>query len=661
MTAMAHADFDGTTLVVGNALIERRGRLDGTSLTATGLTDLRTGRDWAAGEPPAPSLAREVAGATGPTELRVECKPIDIVGVEALHAELVTPTEQGDLVRRFVVLDDFAAIAQQLVSVPSVAGSGPATTDEAVATGTETDAPRSEIDPSDVIDALTIDPLHCRLVAPRFVDQTDHHNEVVQQREWLLHPSEKSIAVQGNLWFLEHNPSGAGVGMLKIAPGPEHRFDRVPDDLQIIGEHLVTRGHGVSPTGYRQWTFLHDNGPTGRTTAVQRLQLQLRPVVPGRDGLAVSNTWGDRSQDSRMTEDFLLAEVAAAAELGVDVVQLDDGWQKGTTANAWNRPQDGAWGDYWAIDPQFWTPRPSGLPNGLEPVVDAAHRAGLHVGLWFSPDSSSEFANWEADRDCLTDLVTRHGITQVKSDGVLLTSARAERRYRRLIDQMLQRTDGALTFDLDVTAQVRLGYWGAPHAGPVFVENRYTDFHNYWPHQTLRTLWRLSHHLHPVRLRLEFLNPYRNTDRYAGDPLAPEHYRPATLFATVMMASPLAWFELSEAPAEFRAEIAELVRIWKQVRHRIHTEVVLPIGDEPDGWSWTGLCTAPREGDAYAVVFRPLDSGPDWSFCLPHNDLPNSDLDRVEGLHGNGRAVVDNGRVRVEIDEPLGHAFLRIH
>ena len=107
---------------------------------------------------------------------------------------------------------------------------------------------------------------------------------------------------------------------------------------------------------------------------------------------------------------------------------------------------------------------------------------------------------------------------------------------------VLRESAGRIVFDLDVTAQLRPGYFGMIGTGPLFVENRYTDWHKYWPHQTLRNLWQLAWWVDPCRLRMEFLNQSRNTEKYADDPLAPSRYAPDTLFATVFFANPLGWF-----------------------------------------------------------------------------------------------------------------------
>lgn len=55
----------------------------------------------------------------------------------------------------------------------------------------------------------------------------------------------------------------------------------------------------------------------------------------------------------------------------------------------------------------------------------------------------------------------------------------------------------------------------------MFVENRYTDNYTYWPHLAFRDLWQLSAYIAPSQLRMEFLNPYRNAEKYAADPLEP--------------------------------------------------------------------------------------------------------------------------------------------
>ncbi|AMS06043.1 hypothetical protein DUY81_16425 [Acidipropionibacterium acidipropionici] len=638
----SYATLRGDTLTVGNSLLRRQWRVRGGALYATSVLDLVSGHEWVVDEAEIQSLARNVEAATGRSTLTTSRVSVDGVSEPMLQAQLVTPTRSGPLVRPFLIPDDQATIGQQVLTPARQS----ATRTRAI------DGRTVQLD--DVQEALHIDPRGCTLGWTDFKEQTDHHTELVHEHRAPLGP-DGSVEARANVWYLEDH-SHSGLLFTKSSMGPSFRFSSEPYDVAVRGDHLYAYGHGPTSSGCREWmTVYRPDVPGDRTVAAQRLQLALRPVRSGRDGLAVSNTWGDRSGPGRMSERFLLDEIKAAEELGLDAVQLDDGWQKGNTKEAQKGAQDSSWGDYWAFDADFWAPHPTRLPHGLTPVIDAARKAGLGVGMWFSPASAHEFANWRRDLRCLLDLIRRHHISQVKLDGVLLTSARAEERFRSLLQSLLNQTHGQVVLDLDVTAQRRLGYWGAATAGTVFVENRYTDNRSYWPHQTFRSLWKLAHHIPPSRLRMEFLNPYRNTQKYGNHPLAPARYDPATLFAMVMMASPLAWFEVQNAPQSFRRRIGGLLRVWEGLRDEIHASPILPVGSAPDGYSWAGFCTVPDLGDAYAVVIRPLTSASSWSFRLPRRDLRTATV-----LHGDGTASVVGGALKVSVRRPLSHLFVRI-
>jgi alpha-galactosidase len=53
---------------------------------------------------------------------------------------------------------------------------------------------------------------------------------------------------------------------------------------------------------------------------------------------------------------------------------------------------------------------------------------------------------------------------------------------------VLHESQGRITLDLDVTAEVRPGYFSRMDTGRIFVENRCTDWRSYWPHHTLRNV-----------------------------------------------------------------------------------------------------------------------------------------------------------------------------
>ena len=90
------------------------------------------------------------------------------------------------------------------------------------------------------------------------------------------------------------------------------------------------------------------------------------------------NTWGlqraDRSKPLRgiLTYERIFEEIDRAAELGVDLFVLDDGWEQ-------------TQGD--------WTPNKERLPQGLAPIKEKLDRQGIKMGVWLSPmgiDSTTE-------------------------------------------------------------------------------------------------------------------------------------------------------------------------------------------------------------------------------------------------------------------------------
>lgn len=498
-------------------------------------------------------------------------------------------------------------------------------------------------------------PQHLRVTQVSLMDQTDNHNELVWEREWLLMPNEAKFDVQGCVLAVENALNDSGLVFLKLAPLPHARPDKRAADFNVNpGGRTVAsffNGYPVAVLGYR-------GGRAGRTRALHAFQRCLREYRPGRDGLFLSNTWGDRSRDARINEAFLLKEVEAGAALGVDVVQIDDGWQKGRSANSVAARGKGVWNGYWAADPAFWDPDHARFPNGLERVVKSALDKGMNFGLWFGPDSSNDAANWQKDADHLLKFHHGLGVNYFKIDSMKTHNAESLRRQRAMFDRMLEGSEGAMTFDLDVTAEIRPGYFGLPDIGPLFVENRYTDFHRYWPHQTLRNLWMLSQVVDPLRLRIEVLNTARNADKFKDDPLAPALYKPDTLFATAMMASPLGWFEVSNLPPDFAAQMRQLVATWKKERARMHGGAILPVGAAPDGVAWTGFVSAAADSKGgYALLFRELNASADYTLNLA--GLVNG-ASRATVIGGRGTAKLVGDALSVTVPEKLDFIWIKI-
>ena len=349
--------------------------------------------------------------------------------------------------------------------------------------------------------------------------------------------------------------------------------------------------------------------------------------------------------------------------MGVDVIQIDDGWQRGRTQNSRKAVAAGkkkVWNGYWAEDPDFWTEDRERFPDGLGFLVGKAAEKGLRFGLWFGPDSSDDAANWEKDADLLLDFHRRLGVDYFKMDSMKLQTPLGLARNRRMFDKMLAESGGDMVFDLDCTAEIRPGFFGLIDIGPLFVENRYTKRPVYWPHHTLKNLWDLAQVIDPVRLRFEFNNPDTNVGKYGWSPLGlGSYWHPDALFATVMAASPLAWMELSDVSEKSIAAIAPLVRTWKAERARWHGGIIHPVGGRPDGVAWTGFVSEAADGTGgYALLFRELNER--GSFTLDLKPIFGSvKVSDVAVIGGRGTAKADGTQLAVSVRDQLDFVWVK--
>ena len=508
-------------------------------------------------------------------------------------------------------------------------------------------------------ETLSVARRHVKATSLDCLDQTDIRDRLLRTDERLLMSYDWAYSLATTCLDVRDVLTDEGLVFVRLAPMPSSRPERV-DDFIVSGEDACV---SLLANGYPLVELAYAGGDAGRLRALIAFQRALRPYRPGRDGLLLSNTWGAGNRDSRICQEFLLKEIEAGARMGVDVIQIDDGWQRGRTQNSDKRVSAGqkkVWNGYWAADPDFWKEDLERFPDGLDFLVRKARAHGLRFGLWFGPDSSDDAANWERDADCLLDFHRRLGIDYFKVDSMKLRTPLALARNRKMFDRMLADSDGAMVFDLDSTAEVRPGFFGLIDIGPLFVENRGTRRGVYWPHHTLRNLWDLSHVIDPVRLRFEFNNPDTNHDRYSWSPLGLASYRhPDTLFATVMAASPLAWMELSDVSDASMAPLAALVKTWKRERVAWHGGVIHPVANRPDGLAWTGFVSERADGaGGYALLFREMNDSDAYSLDLSPI-FGSARISDATVIAGRGTARVEGSELRVRVGDRFDYVWVR--
>ncbi|WP_278961283.1 alpha-galactosidase [Parabacteroides johnsonii] len=509
-----------------------------------------------------------------------------------------------------------------------------------------------------VMEQLMLEGKHWQLEAVEFFDVTDRFNTLVRPVHAL---SYRDCLYRGNLLFAENTEKEAGFFMLKEAPTSNVQLYYPGGDYLVSEGTFRMVGLGVDSADIKtdEWTKAYSyvtgtfrSSEKQKRMALRNYQMRIRPFLEDRDEMVMLNTWGDRGQDTRVNEAFCLKELELAAKLGVTHFQIDDGWQAGRSANS---AYGGSFKNIWD-NPDYWTPDPDRFPNGLAPIVKRGKELGIEVCLWFNPSIQHDYADWQKDADALIALYEKYGIRTFKIDGTFFDNKLAESRLRSLYNRVMEATGWKAVLNLDATAGRRGGYFFFNEYGNIFLENRYTDWGNYYPYWSLRNLWMLSRYVAPQSLQIEFLNKWRNKEKYAGDKFAPSTYSFDYLFAITMAAQPLAWFEASNLPDE-AFPTGGVIQKYKTVQHDFHTGYVFPVGDEPSGKSWCGFQSV-KDRKGYFLLFR--ESNEEESFDMDTFFEPGEQVEFIPVL-GAGKAfrsiVGKDGRIRFSLSEPNSYVL----
>lgn len=249
-----------------------------------------------------------------------------------------------------------------------------------------------------------VDPVELHRVAgsaPAFAGTSPHltHWGGGWAGEWTetteaLTPGVKTLASAGGVrsalyrapvvLFHPDGPAGeehGTVGACTVVWGGDVRFDA---EVFLHGQVRVLAGHQDRGSERRLdagdsfesphvlWIWSEEGmGPTSRA-----FHGYVRSEVV-RDGdrirASVANTW--EALGFSLDPEGLARQVDRAAELGVELFLLDDGW----FGDRFPRDDDTtSLGD--------WTTDRSKLPDGLQPVIDHTIEAGLRFGLWVEPE-----------------------------------------------------------------------------------------------------------------------------------------------------------------------------------------------------------------------------------------------------------------------------------
>ncbi len=175
----------------------------------------------------------------------------------------------------------------------------------------------------------------------------------------------------GNVWSLSLMYSGNHVHRVEVDP---HGSARVQAGINPFAFAATIAPGDTFDTPAAALTFSAD-GFGGLSANYHRFvrEALLPPRWRDRDRPVVINSWEAYYFD--VTPAKLVDLARLGAEVGAELLVLDDGWFKG------RHDDTTSLGD--------WTPDPGKFPEGLGPVADAVGGAGLAFGIWIEPEMVS--------------------------------------------------------------------------------------------------------------------------------------------------------------------------------------------------------------------------------------------------------------------------------
>jgi len=608
---------DGDTVTLGNSRIERVWRIKPQGLMTAHFTDKRTGHDW----------SRHLSVESTIVTQKWSCN-LAVPKIPSIEAEVAkTPISKPCLRVRFVFDDlefDLQKCFDLFPGVPAIRAWL-----ELLAYHDTSSLEYTEVESL----FLRLEGAHATAV--ELHDVTDYTNHLATIREFDLqnpldpiaskYGLEGSCRLIGNNVFIEKE-NGDGVFGYKESPVPNSQLFHLYYDFQASKGSLSGVGAGFHnlPAGQTRRTYaftfgVYSGGRDGGILALKEYQKARYKAVPERDYIISANSWGDFQTD--INEANMIAEVEAAADLGIESVAVDAGWTPHVMG-----------GD----------PDPAKFPNGFGPLCKRAKELGVKLELWMVPtrldgaiDVLKEHPDWVARTNNMTPCDRQPSYGGVMLTGIELCNPECFRwmkdyflrfydegfarfkmdtfqldgfdtlegdlydhyeALRRLMHELCIERPG-LTFTQDSTRTNRPIYDYYMDYGIIFLENRYQNRpidHNgrYLPWKTLRNLWQVAPYIPPQKLNMELSNDE-------------EGYTPEYLLATVMFASPLFWESLARISPESRERLKPIIALYKEHQAAIYEGHIFPLGDLPDGTTWTGFQSHnPKTGSGYLIVYR---------------------------------------------------------
>ena len=404
---------------------------------------------------------------------------------------------------------------------------------------------------------------------------------------------------------------------------------------------LLTTGAGLTAgdiltsryrTCWATWSIAWTGGNDECQLAIKKFD-RYRYPVDDNDMYISSNTWGSTrvKQDGKRTarESNVLRQIKLCDDLGIDVMQIDDGWQD-----------------------KNWLPDKKVYPDGWKNVRAEAEKRGVTPGLW---------ASWAASEEALKENCDKGDFKYFKIDFYNFNSYENIEGLISKVRNLIKHSEHTVRVNWDTTGhRPRAGIYFAREYGNYWMENRkpYEPAHAvYIPHQVLRDVWQMSKYVNLNKIQI----PIQNVEMVNPEASNAIKHRQDYATAIALMASPMFFQELQYLSEQAKDQIRPLLAVYKKHRPEIFSGYVFPIARKPDDKSWTGFqCHIFENNTGYLTIFRELQNAE--SKKQIKLKFLGGKIIKFKDLQSQKESILkvsDGGSVTFHIEKPADFRFYR--
>jgi hypothetical protein len=647
----SYARVEGDSLVVGTGSMERRWKWTGNGLVTTSVINRETGKVWSD-----PSNQRcdwmidGLVDSTTPAELiSLSAEQADDEGFTSDHLEVTAHIRYAT-----AMLD----VKYSIWAYPDASGLRTAVAVKALE-GFNADAYKEEACVGRV-DFLPVATVGKHIEGVGYYSDTQNRN-----RSETPIIKEKRLPEAGKCDWASVLAVKDGADTI-LAVKESHKCPNTPHGGANTGgfnysvNGIGNTGLGLVPSEFvkerfrncwASWTVVANGSEDEQSLTFKQFDRVRYPIDPKRDIYLMANTWGStisrHDGQHAAREENILAEIKSQADLGIDIQQIDDGWQ-GTDYNSWRPvPENTYFGDTVMEKKGTYAV----YPEGWKHVMQTARDAGVRLGLWAAWTIPAEELIWNFDNG---------GFLSYKLDFAHLETMDQFETLMGKARALISHTGHKVRINWDVTERSpRVGYFSGREYGNIYLANRKPfrpESVVYKPYLVLRDAWHIAKHLNLNKFQITV----QNVDLINREVSDAWKHRHDYALAQTLMGCPIFFQETHLYTKEARQQLRPLIAVYKTVRDAMYEGYVFPIGDEPDNRSWSAFQNHnPETGQGFITILRQLENT-ESSKSLALKFLAGNTITLTDLVRGKKKVVEigKDGTVDFSIPDAGGFLFL---